>query len=193
VIPIALLLLAACRGERVETARVETGGVVRASAPSLTSKILGPDGAELVSIAEASGTVEIKFGGKTIRGTTKDSGKRKYEDFEIKPGDEGFKLRTKDGKLRWKVKIKDDKVKVSDNEENKNPFELKSRDGDRIKVVAPGDREVGNVRSDHVEDASGKTLYKVDGPRAAYGVLLLDSIPETERYILVAELLSRKR
>ena len=192
VLPIALTLLLACRGEHVE--EVERA----ASAPS-SSKILRPDGTEAVSISESSGTVEIRFAGKTIHGWMRDSGKRKYENdagtvlFEVKPGDEGFKLRTEDGKLRWKVKIKDAKVKVSDNEENNNPFELKAREGDRVKVVAPGDRELGNVRGKNVEDASGKTLYVVDAPSAAYGVLLLDSIPEVERYILVAELLSREQ
>ena len=197
VIPIALMLgLAACRGEHVERPA--------ATQPS-SSKILRADGAEALTITQSSETVEIRFtengAPRSIRGTTKDSGKRKYQNeagavlFEIKPSDDddGFKLRTEDGKLRWKIKIKDAKVKVSDNEENNNPFELKARDGDRVKVVAPGDRELGNVRAGRVEDASGKTLYVVDASRGAYGVLLLDSIPEVERYILVAELLAREQ
>jgi hypothetical protein len=99
------------------------------------------------------------------------------------------------------VKVAPEKIKISDNEQNTNPFELKVREGGRVKVVAPGDREVGNVRPDsagtktEIETAGGKAVFAVDGsrPNGAYGVLLLDSIPEVQRYILMAELLSRGR
>lgn len=146
---------------------------------------------------------------RTLRGDTKESGKRKYSVdggpvlFEVKPDDdsEGFKLRAPDGKLLWKVKVTPEKIKISDNEENNNPFELKMREGDRLKVVAPGDREVGNVRFDRaatkteIETASGATKFTVEGsrPSRAYGVLLLDSIPEVQRYIIATEILSRGR
>lgn len=116
--------------------------------------------------------------------------------FDVKPGDgDGFKLRRADGSLRWKVKVTDDKIKISDNEQNQNPFELKLREGDRIKVVAPGDRRLGDVRGARVENAAGTVVYTIEGHpgSAACGVLLLDSIPPEERAILLAELLSRGR
>ncbi|HVR37463.1 MAG TPA: hypothetical protein VMU84_00085 [Thermoanaerobaculia bacterium] len=154
--------------------------------------------------SEANGTITIAFtadGAKhTLQGTTRDTGKRKYHAdngpviFEVKPGDDGFKLRTADGALKWKIKIKDDKIKVSDNEQNANPFELKKRDGDRVKVVAPVDKELGNVRGSDVEGAGGKKLYKVEGASTyASGVLLLDTIPPPQRYILLAELATRTK
>lgn len=165
------------------------------------------DGKDLMTITEhASGKMDIAFVAadgtkRTLHGDMRESGKRKYSVegggvlFEVKPGDDlGFKLRMADGKLRWKVKVAADKIKVSDNEENKNPFELKTREGDRVKVVAPGDRELGNVRGGAVEDASGAKKFTATGkPSAGYGVLLLDGIPELERYILVAEIVSRGR
>ncbi|HWW59850.1 MAG TPA: hypothetical protein VN181_00655 [Thermoanaerobaculia bacterium] len=171
------------------------------SAPAATANAPGAvivrtaDGAEAVSVREESnGTITIAFDKQTLRGTTRDTGKRKYGDpatFEIKPGDDGFKLRHADGKLLWKVKFKDGKIKISDNEENLNPFELKTR-GDGLKVVAPGERELGDVRGSDVSDATGKKRFTVDGKSsAAYGVLLLDTIPPPQRYILLAELLSR--
>ena len=120
--------------------------------------------------------------------------------YEIKPGDDGgFKLRNPDGSLRWKVKVAADKIKISDNEENANPYELKVRDGNRVKVVAPGDKELGNVRYADgriaVEDTTGRVVFATNAAKAsgAYGVLLLDRIPERERYILAAEILSRGR
>ena len=119
--------------------------------------------------------------------------------YEIKSNDNGFKLRTADGKLLWKVKITDDKIKVSNNEENENPFELKAREGNRTKVFAPGDQELGNVRFDgskiEVENAVGKTLTTIPAtrPSAAYGLLLCEGIPQDQRDLLIAEILARGR
>ena len=52
-------------------------------------------------------------------------------DFISKPfhaRDLRAKVRTPDGKLRWKVKLGDAKIKIADNEENKNPFEVKTKE-----------------------------------------------------------------
>lgn len=143
---------------------------------------------------------------RELFGDPRTTGKRKYTLgdgpvlYEVKPGDDsGFKLRNPDGSLRWKVKISADKIKISDNEENQNPYELKVKDPSRVKVFAPGDRELGNVRYSpnkvEVENTGGKVIFTAEAkkPTGAYGVLLLDGIPERERYILAAEILSRGR
>ena len=217
-----ILLLAACRGERVE--REESGAAPASGAGTPAAEaaaapqakpatVRNADGSELLTITESDGVVEISFseGGskRTLRGEERDTGKRKYQVdggpvmFEVKPDNdsEGFKLRLADGTLRWKVKVSADKIKISDNEQNANPFELKVREGDRVKVVGPGDAEVGNVRLDkagaktEVENAAGKAAFVVEGsrPSGAYGVLLLDAVPQVQRYIVLAELLSRGR
>jgi hypothetical protein len=223
-IAVLSLLLAACRGEQddfVPATPAPTPGTPAAAAtPSVAPSpaagavlVRGTDGSEALTVGESGGVVDIGYtdgtGRHALRGEEKDSGKRKYAmdggavAYEIKPAEDGdgFKLRNAAGQLRWKVKVYPDKIKISDNEENKNPFELKVRDGGRVKVVAPGDREVGNVRFDsaaskiEVENASGAKQFEVASSAAsgAYGVLLLDSIPQPERAILVAEILSRKR
>lgn len=160
-------------------------------------------GAEFLIVEPlADGSMSLAFtveGQKTrLVGKMSDSVKRKYRAgeavvFETKWDEDGFKLRSPSGSLLYKVKIKDDKIKVSDNEENANPFELKLREGDRIKVMAPGERELGNVRATLVEDASGKKRFDVSGRAgsAGYAVLLLDKIPASERYIILAELFSK--
>lgn len=173
----------------------------------------GADGAELLTFATDKDVIEISYlegtTKHTLRGESKDSGKRKYTVdggavvFEVKPDNdsEGFKVRNPDGSLRWKVKLEPQKVKISDNEQNDNPFELKMREGDRLKVVAPGDKELGNVRFDRaktkteIENASGATQFVVEGsrPSRAYGVLVLDAIPAVQRYIIAAEILARGR
>ncbi|WP_452222054.1 hypothetical protein [Lacinutrix salivirga] len=59
------------------------------------------------------------------------SDKKKYYDsndnvvYEIKYKPDGFKLRTASSQLLWKIKLYDNKVKISDNEENLNPYEIK--------------------------------------------------------------------
>ena len=69
------------------------------------------------------------------------SDKKKYYDannnvvYEIKYKSDGFKLRTASSDLLWKVKFYDAKVKISDNEENLNPFEIKKTDSHKAKLV----------------------------------------------------------
>jgi hypothetical protein len=178
--------------------------VTTAAAPGAVTVRSG--GADVLSINRSGEDIEIAVGNQKLHGEAKDSGKRKYSidggavSYEVKPNEEGgFKLRTADGKLRWKVKVSADKIKISDNEENNNPFELKMRDGGRVKVVAPGDKELGNVRFEaskiEVENAAGQKQFEIaaSAASAAYGVLLLEAIPQQERAILVAEILSRGR
>lgn len=119
---------------------------------------------------------------------------------EVKPGENGFKLRTGDGKLLWKVKLDDDKIKVSDNEENKNPWSLKTKYEDKVKVVDASEKELAEVRfqpeKTKVKGADGTELWECSSPRrrtAAFGVLVLDRIPEEHRAILMAEILARRR
>ena len=205
---ILVLLLASCGGEHAE----DDAPVAPAAAatPTPAAAATPSSSTQLGSISEESGAVTIAYSEngevRQLYGDPKETGKRKYTLgdgpvlYEIKPGDDGgFKLRNPDGSLRWKVKVAADKIKISDNEENANPYELKVRDGNRVKVVAPGDKELGNVRYADgriaVEDTTGRVVFATNAAKAsgAYGVLLLDRIPERERYILAAEILSRGR
>jgi len=67
--------------------------------------------------------------------------KKKYFDasnnvvFEVKYKADGFKLRTPASKLLWKIKLYDTKVKISDNEENLNPYEIKIVNDHEAKLV----------------------------------------------------------
>jgi len=203
-----VLVLASCRGENAGVDATPSASGVATTAPAQAATTSA--GSQLTSVTEKGGTVTITFMENGVQqelyGELRDNGKRKYtlDDgpvlYEIKPGDDqGFKLRNPDGSLRWKVKVYPDKIKISDNEENKNPYELKARADQRVKVLAPGDRELGNVRfaaeKIDVETADGKVLFskRSAAPAGGYGVLLLDAIPARERYILVAELVTRGR
>ena len=115
---------------------------------------------------------------------------------KVKIKDKGFKLVDENDKLLWKVKISGDKVKISDNEENKNPYVLKKSD-DKVKVKDKNEKEIARVKfySDNgklkLKDMSGKELYiskdytKLSG---AIGVLAITEIPAKLRAVIAAEL-----
>jgi len=194
--PFALVLLIAACSRPAETPAAPvraaspsaTQSSTQSSAPASVIAVTTNDGKRVVEVSPSGGDVTITYDGGVLHGRRKGE-KRKYESVEVKYGDEGgFKVRTLDGKLLWKVKVTPEKIKVSDNEENKNPFELKIKDA-KVKVYAPGERLLGEVRAraDHVE--IGETL-RAAGTNAApfYGVALLDGVPARERAVILAEL-----
>lgn len=164
-------------------------------------------GSKSITVVEKGNALEIVLpNGDRLVGDPKGD-KRKYrrasggpQFLEVKAGDGGFKLRTTDGKLLWKVKIAEDKIKVSDNEENANPWSLKTKYEDKVKVVDAAEKDVAEVRfypdKTKVRSAAGAELWECASPRrrsAAFGVLALDRIPEEHRAILMAEILARRR
>ena len=167
-------------------------------------KIKTPDDKEAADIQFDGGGVRIAFNGKTIHSESKNQEKRKYYNdsrqiAEVKmKDDDGFKVRTTDGQLLWKIKISNEKIKISDNEENLNAFELKKRE-DGIKIEQ-NEAKIGEVKfyperqKIKVKDSAEKEIYdaNTDKYSAAYGVLLLEKIPEELRYIIAAELLLRQ-
>ena len=107
----------------------------------------------------------------------------------------GFKVEDPAGKLVWKVKFADDKIKIADNEQMSGAWSIKLH-ADHDKVLDPKDAEIGEVK---MNKDSGKIKIKEhDKDRfvvetghfsSGYGVLLMKSIPEQQRNILAAELL----
>ena len=111
----------------------------------------------------------------------------------VKSKEAGFKIFDLAGGLLWKVKFAEDKIKVSDNEENADPCELKLKEG-KVKVLYRGD-ELGSVKfygdKIKVKDRQGRVQYAIRTPylSASYGLLLCGHIPQRERYVLMAEIL----
>lgn len=114
-------------------------------------------------------------------------------------GDDDFKLRTPDAVLLWKVKLTPDKIKISDNEENQNPFVLKLGYEDKAKILAQDESEIGAVKfygdKTKVKDAADNELFAIDTQRrsAAWGVLAMDGIPPAHRAIIAAEIMARHK
>ena len=189
-------------------ASLPAAAVTPASPPDPNTVVVrSSGGSKSITVVEKGNALEIVLpNGDRLVGDPKGD-KRKYrrasggqQVFEVKAGDGGFKLRTPDGKLLWKVKIAEDKIKVSDNEENANPWSLKTKYDDKVKVVDASEKEIAEVRfypdKTKVKGASGAELWECASPRrrsAAFGVLALDRIPEEHRAVLMAEILARRR
>ncbi len=215
-----LVAVAACggRNEKEKAPAASPGAPSNAPAPAPTPapgggepiKIKGTDGKRVAELTVSGQDVTIELGdegaGRLIVGRMRETGKRKYGTesgspiAEVKDDGDAFKVRTPDGKLLWKVKLKDDKIKISDNEENAHPYVLKA-DEDGVKVKEDEETEIGKVKfhTDEekvkVKDAAGAEAFmsRTTKRSAMYGVLLMKRIPETERAIIMAEILLRGR
>ncbi|MFT5616991.1 MAG: hypothetical protein ACI85I_000207 [Arenicella sp.] len=103
---------------------------------------------------------------------------------------ESFKLRNQDEQLLWKVKIYEDKIKVSNNEEMESPYEVRLYD-DKMKVKRNGE-ELHVIRFDETDQftkVGNEYVVREFGKSYALGILLIDDIPRKERFLLCAELL----
>lgn len=157
-------------------------------------------------------TVTPADGSPGLIGDVRHPGKRKYRlqsgepvaevksREEVTPGDDrGFKIKSPDGKLLWKVKIGADKIKIAANDEGTNAWEISLKHADKIKVTDPAGREVGSVRyhagSTRVEirDAADHEAYSAltDLRSSLFAILLMKDLPPRDGQILMAELLAR--
>jgi hypothetical protein len=112
------------------------------------------------------------------------------------PGEGSIKLLSADGALQWKLRFSPEKIKISNNEENRDAWTLSLKHEDKIKVEDPRDQEVGAYRRSDgdgkVKNLTGDTLFTIDGAgKSAFPALLLVPVlMPRERLILAAELLA---
>lgn len=215
----ALLTLVSCsRGDEAPAPNVEfssapanpaaAAATTTATAPTASDAItlVSADGAKTITITTDGRRVEVSItGGARFIGEA-DGEKRRYRNaatgaafVEVKSSGTSFRLRTPDGKLLWKIKLDREKIKISDNEENKNPWVLKTKYDDKAKVLNPAETELGEVKyykdsgKAKVKNEAGDELYSSESGRMspAFGVALMDGVPEEHRMIVMAELLAR--
>lgn len=174
---------------------------------SVSAVIAAAKGTEKITITVNAGHVEITTADvKLIADSIGD--KRYYHRgaggpalVEVKSESVGFKLRAPDSKLLWKIKIGDDKIKVSDNEQNANAWAIKTDHADKAKIVDPDEHAIGEVKFSKetgkikIKDGSDAEQFVVEAGKfsAAYGVLLMSGIPRESALVIVAELMARGR
>ncbi len=127
--------------------------------------------------------------------------KRKYYDgsnamrYAVKFSEDGFKLRDFREELLWKVKIYDDKIKLADNEEMNNAYEIKMRDEGKVKLER-NDQPLTELRMNEAAEwfqVSDQLKTKGAGLSLAPALLLIKELEPAEQYILMAELKAKGR
>jgi hypothetical protein len=157
-------------------------------------------------------TVTPADGSPALVGDVRHPGKRKYRLQSGEPvaevksreetaagDDRGFKIKSPDGKLLWKVKIGADKIKIAASDEGTNAWEISLKHADKVKVTDPTGHEAGSVRyhagSTRVEvrDAADHEVYSAstDLRSSLFAILLMKDLPPRDKQILMAELLAR--
>lgn len=154
---------------------------------------------QLASVS-VGGEVVIDTPERSLTGIFKKD-KRKYYDagntmqYAVKFSDDGFKLRDHNEELLWKVKLYDDKIKLANNEEMNNAYEIKLRDEGKVKLER-NDALVTELRmNNEAEWFQVNEAYTTRGAglSLAPAVLLIDELKEMEKFILMAELKAKGR
>ncbi len=126
-----------------------------------------------------------------------DGAEEKVQVAEVKLDSDSFKIVDENEKLLWKVRTKDGKIKVSDNEDGNNSWEIKSKSADKSEIRNAAGEEIGNVKfyPDNgklkVKDAANKEILvsKDLKASAAPGVIMFTHIPLKHRVVIISELL----
>lgn len=165
-------------------------------------KIKRENGDVFAEIKSNETVVNIEFGNKKLSGR-KENDKRKYrfgDEEQIacvvtyKP--ERIKIKSPDGRLLWKIKLKEGKVDVLRQEEGNADFTFKFK-GEKVKVRT-GEKTLGKVKlypeekKIKIKDAAENTRFKINAETlsAGYGALLLDDVSPEEQLVMVAEIMS---
>ena len=163
-------------------------------------KIKDAAGKEACAVKFYSDKLKVEFDGKSLTAKLKEStNKRKYYAgetvvAEIKYSDDGFKLRSPQGKLAWKVKYKEGKITIADNEESTDAYEFRS-DENRIKIKRT-EKEVAQVKfypdtgklKVKAPDGTEKFVTESKKLSAVPGVLACSALSKRAQAIIMAEL-----
>jgi hypothetical protein len=125
--------------------------------------------------------------------------KRKYYNngvlsYEVKGSEDGFKLKDAESKLLWKIKLYPDKIKISDNEENTNPFEIKNKNG--TTEINRNNEKIAAVKINDLKIfINDKETYKLSQGNQSFvlGVLAIDQIPLEQRIFIISEYMFRNK
>lgn len=115
--------------------------------------------------------------------------------YAVKMDDDGFKLRDGNEQLIWKIKLYEDKLKIADNEEMISAYEIKLRDQGKLKLER-NETEIKSIRvSESTDWYTIEDRYKIKGfgVSLAPGILLIDELKDTEKFLIMAELAQRNR
>ena len=154
---------------------------------------------KLAEISDEGEQLIVALGTSNLFGILKRADKRKYVDqndqlkYTVKYSEGGLKLNDGNEELLWKIKLYDDHIKISNNNEMENSFRIGLSELAKLKVKR-NDKEVAALRlrsNDAFITVKEKYTVRNFGNSLALGVLLIDEIPEAEKFMLCAELLKQ--
>ena len=207
---IPLILLLACSGGRRydnQNSMPEKSAVPSQSTQSATQQSSAQSGTEYyfntadnvsVGMIDLKSPVYFQLDNTSLRRVVKgDKSKYRNENnqnvYEIKYDDDGFKLRTDQGKLLWKLKYKTGKIKIAPNEEMTDPFEIKP-DGNTA-VISKNNSTVVSVNLGEgtipVIIKTGSRTLMISGPKKnpVLSLMALKDIPDDQKMVLITEVL----
>lgn len=194
---LTLLLLVGCKTEN-KNSPDGTANTTSTSASATTNDlavtITNADGAllggfNLSPIKIVANNTNYTFKSKPDKHKFYANGQMKYE---VKFKEESLKLRDADSDLLWKVKIYPDKIKISDNEENENAFEVRPYDN-KIKVKRNGEELYSVNLEGNSVTVNDKKAYKLSSTQESYvfAILVIEEISNEHKLFLIAELLNK--
>ncbi len=194
-----LLFLWSCgtenRSENVASAETGQENTATTGGSQQEIKIIAQDNVAIatITIGEA---VNISLGNDFIYSKIGSSGKRKYIGgsettlAKINRYDYGFKLKTLEGAVLWKVKNEEGHIKIANNDAMENAFKIKKKSKTKI---YKNEEEVGHAKKSDafitVQGSAGSQLKVVSENELIAAVIGIEEIPIAERLIILAELL----
>ncbi|MEM1001401.1 MAG: hypothetical protein AAGH46_02000 [Bacteroidota bacterium] len=154
---------------------------------------------KLAEISDEGEQLIVSLGTSNLFGILKRADKRKYVDqndqlkYTVKYSDGSLKLNDGNEELLWKIKLYDDHFKISKDNDMDNSFRSGLSESAKIKVKKD-DKEIGALRirpNDAFTTIKDKYTVRNFGSSMALGILLIDEIPEEQKFILCAELLKQ--
>jgi len=113
----------------------------------------------------------------------------------------GFKIVTPGSNrvTRWKVRLYPDKIKIADNDDDRDPLRIRTESPLRATLAGPTEEPLGEIDFDGkntvAKDKAGTVRYSRQTGKLepSYGVFLIDKMTIEEKYIAIAELMARNR
>ena len=191
VIIVVLLFLISCDSSS-QTAKKEVQNTLNERSNII--RVINGDGAEIASIEHLQDNV-IFLEGNRIKSKIGSSGKRKYLDEggntigKINKYDYGFKVKSLEGTILWKIKLKDESIKIANNDDMEGAYKVKKKSKTKIYV---DEKEVGNAIEMesyikvHTMDKKELKVFNTNELHAA--IMGIVEIPLEIRLIMLAEI-----
>lgn len=197
-----LVFLNSCgsSSEEKKTQAVATDATTPTTLPSKKAFYINTATNEaLAEISDEGDQLVVSIGPVNLFGVLKKEDKRKYYNqndqlrYTLKYKENDFKLNDQNEALLWKIKQYQDHIKISNNDDMNHSYRIGRPETNRIKVKRDNN-DIAALRikmDDPFTRIREKYTVRNFGNSLALGVLLIDEIPEEQKFVICAELLKK--